>query len=70
MGLFLCLSGISLGHIVGTSASPPSFIKDGGWVFKIFEKKGGSNFFHKRGGVGKIGGDYYFKKGGYDLFSY
>ena len=41
--------------------SPP-FMKGGGgggrgWVFKIFEKKGGgSDFFHKKGGVGKIGG--------------
>ena len=70
MSLFFCLSGISLGHIVGTPAPPPSFIKGGGWVFKIFEKKGGSNFFHKKGGVGEIGGDDYFKKRGYDLFSY
>ena len=26
------------------------------WVFEIFEKKWGSNFCHKKGGVGKLGG--------------
>ena len=50
--------------IVGT----PPFIKEGGggWVFEIFEKKkGGSDFSHKKGGVGIMGG--LFWKGGLSL---
>ena len=38
----------------------PPLIMEGGGFFKIFEKKGGgqvsSDFSHKKGGVGKIGG--------------
>ena len=38
------------------------FIK-GGWVFETFEERGGdSDFPHKYGGVGKIGGVAFFKK--------
>ena len=37
--------------------------------FRNFRKKGGSESSHKKGGVGKIGGDC-FKKRGYHLFSY
>ena len=33
---------------------------EGFWVFKIFEKRRDSDFFHIKGGVSKIGG--YFKK--------
>ena len=52
-------------NIVGTP-----FYKGGVWVFKIFKKKGGggSGFFHKIRGVGKIWG--LFLKRGYHLFSY
>ena len=46
--------------IVGTphSHSQPLPLYKGGegvWVFKFFEKKGGSDFSHKKGRVGKIG---------------
>ena len=41
--------------------SPPPMV----WVFEIFRKKGGSNFFHKKGSFGNVGGGGgYFKKGG------
>ena len=40
----------------------------GGLSFKNFCKKGGSDFYYKKGGVGEIGGC--FKKRGYHLFSY
>ena len=32
--------------------SPPPMV----WVFEIFRKKGGSNFFHKKGSFGNVGG--------------
>ena len=47
------------------------FIKGGrGLNFRIFRKKGGSDFSHKKGGVGKIGEFVLKKSGGYHLFSY
>ena len=45
--------------IVGPPALP-SPLSYKVWVFKIFEKKGGSDFFLKKGGVGKKGGITYF----------
>ena len=45
--------------IVGTP-SPPPLCKRWGVEFSKFAKKGGLDFSHKKGGVGKIGG--YFKK--------
>ena len=37
--------------------TPFLFMKGGRvWVFKIFQKMGGSDVFHKKGGVAKIGG--------------
>ena len=36
-------------------------------IVKTFRKKGGSDFFHKKGGVGKIGRGY-FKNGGIIFF--
>ena len=41
----------------------------GEWVFKVFEKKEGSDFSHKNGVFGKIGRVIY-KKRGVSLFSY
>ena len=39
-------------NIVGT----PFFVKGEGLSFRNFPKRGGSNFYHKNGGVGKIKG--------------
>ena len=36
---------------------------------EVTKKEGGSNFSHKKGGVGKLGGGGYLKEGVYHLFS-
>ena len=46
----------------------PPLSRGGDWFFKIFEKRKGSDFSHKNGGVSKIGGTV-LKRGGYHLFS-
>ena len=39
--------------------------------FSVQKGRGDSNFFHKKGGVGSLGGGILTKEGrGYDLFSY
>ena len=59
--------------MLSRSWNPPHFISrgGGGLNFQSFRKKGGSDFSHKKGEIGKIGGSGYLKKGwGYHLFSY
>ena len=70
MSLFLCLSGISLGHIVGTPAPRPSFIKDGGFSkFSKFSKKEGVPIFSiKKEALVKQEGMIILKKEGMTYF--
>ena len=54
-----------------TPYSPALYQRGGGgrgeWVFKVFDKKEGSDFFYKNGVFGKIGRVIY-KKGGITIF--